>query len=77
MTDKIAFNFTELKPDNYTFSGRLSHFLYVTNPVNFFSSDAEIKEGIKTVRHFKDLAKDTKDGTIFVTPEEKKQILRG
>jgi len=42
----VPFNFKDIEPDNYTFTGRLRHFLYVTNMKNFFASDTEINEGV-------------------------------
>ena len=74
---KIKFSFKETEPNLSTFSSRFMHFYGVTNPKNFFVSDQEIMDGVKTVAKYKDLAKQAADGVIEVTQEEKQSILKG
>ena len=68
---KIAFNFNETKPDTSTFLSRAMYFFSVTNPLNFTVPETEIVEGVNTVKQYKELAKQSPDGTIQVTPTEK------
>jgi len=49
----------------------------VTNPMIYFISNQEILEGVELVRKYKAMAKETSDGTIMVTPEERAKIVRG
>lgn len=51
--------------------------LTVTSPLLYFISNSEILKGVETVKKFKDMAKNSADGTILVTPEERQQIVRG
>ena len=73
----VSFNFNETRPDTSTFMARARHFFSVTNPMNFFASDDEIREGVQTVKKFKEVAKQTGDGTISISQEERAKITRG
>jgi len=77
MSDKIQFNFKETEPRLDTFMQRAKHMLTLTNPILFFVPNSEITEGVKVVKHFKELAKSAEGGTITITQEEKQKILRG
>ena len=39
--------------------------------------DAEIEEGVKTVKKFKKMAEESKDGKIMITQQDKDAILHG
>ena len=54
---KIKFSFKEIEPNLSTFFSRFRYFYGVTNPVNFFVPDSEIRDGVDTVAKYKDLAK--------------------
>jgi hypothetical protein len=77
MSDKIKFSFNETEPNLSTFNSRFMHFFGVTYPANYFVSDQVILDGVATVSKFKALAKQSPDGVIEVTQEEKKAIYRG
>ena len=74
---KLKFSFKETEPNLSTFGSRFMHFYGVTNPKNWFVSDEEILNGVNTVAKYKDLAKQTQDGVIEVTQDEKSSILKG
>lgn len=74
---KIKFSFKETEPDLSTFMSRFKHFYGVTHPKNFIVGDEEILDGVKTVKKFRDLAKESADGVIEITQVEKDSILRG
>ena len=74
---KLKFSFKETEPNLSTFGSRFMHFYGVTNPKNWFVSDEEIMNGVNTVAKYKDLAKQTQDGMIEVTQDEKSSILKG
>ena len=73
----IPFNFKETMPDKYSFMGRFTHFMYVTNPVKFFAMNKDIEAGVALVKRYKELAGKTEDGTIMITEKEKKDIIKG
>ena len=73
----IPFTFQETHPDMSTFPSRVAHFLQVSDPRNFFVEDEEILKYIALVKKFKAQAKESKDGVIHVSQQEKADIYRG
>ena len=69
--DTINFSFKEIEPNLSTFQSRFQHFFGVTNPQNFFVEDKLIEEGVATVNKFKALAKESPDGVIQITQDER------
>lgn len=39
--------------DQSTYWGRAQHFIYLTNPMNFFATDSELEEARKIVEEYK------------------------
>jgi len=61
---KITFNFKETEPDTRTFTSRLMHFMNVTYTPLWFVPDAEIEEGVSTVKEYKQLAAQSPNGDL-------------
>ena len=76
-SSKIAFSFKETEPNMGTFATRVIHFLKVTDPRKFFVSDQEIIDGVALVKKFKAEADKSADGVIYVSQQEKAQIIQG
>ena len=74
---KVSFTFKEIEPNLSTVASRFNYFFGVTNPQNFFVSDEEVLQGVATIKKFKQLAKESPDGVIQITQEERAQIVRG
>jgi hypothetical protein len=74
---KVKFSFKETEPDLSTFMTRFKYFYGVTNPVHYFTTDQEILDGVQTVRKYRQMAKESPDGVIEITQDEKQSILRG
>jgi hypothetical protein len=73
----IRFSFKETEPDLSTFQSRFTHFWSVTNPKNFFVSDQEIRAKVELVKKYKELANSTSEGSILISEQEKRDIMRG
>ena len=58
-------------------SARFKHFCDVTDPKYFIIPDEEIGEAVETVMKYKALSKDSENGEIDVTEEERASICRG
>ena len=77
MSELVSFNFNETKPDFSSFPMRYKYLLSVTDPFNAFYSNKEIRDGVATVKKYKEMATKTTTGDIQVSMTEKANILRG
>ena len=78
MSDElIEFSFKETQPDLSTFKDRFLYFVRVTNLMNFFVPATEIRPYVEKVKMYKNMAKMSPDGKIYIPSSEKQKILRG
>jgi sideroflexin-5 len=73
----IKFHFKETQPNLNSMGARFRHFCDVTDPRYFIISDKEIGEAVENVKKYKALSKDSADGEIEITQEERIMICRG
>jgi hypothetical protein len=67
----VDFSFKEVEPDFKTVASRFKYFFGVTDPRMYFVSDQEILKGVQVFKKYKNMAKESPDGVIKITQEER------